>query len=199
MLDCDPNAMAQNVRMVCMGGVDQAKCDHVMDQGAEGKLVRLPENCGKGPFAVVGKSYVHPDQSLPASMKVKLQRRGVAAPTVRGMSIHMDWHTVEPKAGPVNIELLGFNAPGFNGDTSSSLGNKVVQRGFLDTLKNIGKKIVGGVETVGKDIASVATAVATEVKQAATAVATEVKQVATTVGNGKLTYPKYYFRTNCFV
>ena len=43
ILDCDPNAMAQDIRMVC-NSTDIANngCAHLLIGGAEGKLVRLP-------------------------------------------------------------------------------------------------------------------------------------------------------------
>jgi len=46
MLDCDPHALAQNVRLVCQSDdTTTAGCDHLFDQiGAVGKIVRLPEN-----------------------------------------------------------------------------------------------------------------------------------------------------------
>jgi hypothetical protein len=45
ILDCDPNSMAQDIRMVC-NSTDTAisGCAHMMNGGAEGKLVRLPDN-----------------------------------------------------------------------------------------------------------------------------------------------------------
>ena len=45
ILDCDPNAMAQDIRMVC-NSTDTASngCAHMLTGGAEGKLVRLPDN-----------------------------------------------------------------------------------------------------------------------------------------------------------
>jgi hypothetical protein len=45
ILDCDPNAMAQDIRMVC-NSTDTTNngCAHMLNGGAEGKLVRLPPN-----------------------------------------------------------------------------------------------------------------------------------------------------------
>lgn len=182
ILDCDPNAMAQNVRLVCMGGTDQSKCDHLMDQGPAGKLVRLPDNCGKGPFAVVGKAYIHPDQSLPAAMKLSLRKRGVAAPTVRGLSIHMDWHTVKPgRGGPIKIEILGYNTPGRNTDTSLPLNRKkLAERGFFS---DIGNSIVSTAESAGSAVAGAASTVGNAVEGAASTVGDAASQAASTVGN----------------
>ncbi|KAF7794340.1 hypothetical protein EIP86_005474 [Pleurotus ostreatoroseus] len=42
ILDCDPNSMAQDIRVVCTG--DAASCNHIYQGGAVGTLVRLPEN-----------------------------------------------------------------------------------------------------------------------------------------------------------
>lgn len=45
ILSCDANAMAQDIRIVC-NSTDTSNngCSHMMNGGAEGKLVRLPNN-----------------------------------------------------------------------------------------------------------------------------------------------------------
>lgn len=42
MLTCDPESLSQDVRAVCQ--TDGSDCDHVYLNGAEGTIVRLPED-----------------------------------------------------------------------------------------------------------------------------------------------------------
>lgn len=42
ILDCDPNAISQEIRLVCTG--DEETCNHIYQGGCQSTLVRLPEN-----------------------------------------------------------------------------------------------------------------------------------------------------------
>ncbi|KDQ31659.1 hypothetical protein PLEOSDRAFT_1026344, partial [Pleurotus ostreatus PC15] len=67
VLDCDPQAVVQEIRLVCIGGdTEGAGCDHLTSgAGPLDKYVRLPENCSQSPFGRITKYWVHADQSVP--------------------------------------------------------------------------------------------------------------------------------------
>ncbi|KAJ3991125.1 hypothetical protein F5050DRAFT_1581939 [Lentinula boryana] len=121
ILNCSATAMAQDIRLVCMSSdTEAAGCDHLFQSGgAEGKLVRLPENCGMSPFARVVTSYVSGDQSLPANLSARFVKREAngtsnsTPPQVQGLSLDTNFSAVDPsKYGNVNIAIQGANYPG---------------------------------------------------------------------------------------
>ncbi|KAG9219670.1 hypothetical protein CCMSSC00406_0006008 [Pleurotus cornucopiae] len=70
VLDCDKNSLEQEIRLVCRGD-SEASCNHLLEHGdPANKLIRLPEDCGAGPFARVASFGPAEDQSLPAHVEV---------------------------------------------------------------------------------------------------------------------------------
>ncbi|KAJ4488374.1 hypothetical protein J3R30DRAFT_3279916 [Lentinula aciculospora] len=155
ILNCSAIAMAQDIRLVCMSSdTEAAGCDHLFQAGgAEGKLVRLPENCGMSPFARVAQSYVSGDQSLPANISARFIRRNGngTSPQVQGLSLDTNFSAVDPsKYGNINIAIQGANIPGadVNGTlvstTSSRRRRRLISRDLshfvgdaIDSLQNL--------------------------------------------------------------
>ncbi|KAJ3756979.1 hypothetical protein EV360DRAFT_47010 [Lentinula raphanica] len=150
ILNCSATAMAQDIRLVCMSSdTEEAGCDHLFQAGgAEGKLVRLPENCGMSPFARVANAYISGDQSLPSNISARFVRRdgngtsNSTVPQVHGLSLDANFSAVDPsKYGNVNIAIQGANYPGadVNGtliSTSASQRRTRFARGFTDFVGN---------------------------------------------------------------
>ncbi|KIK64055.1 hypothetical protein GYMLUDRAFT_71501 [Collybiopsis luxurians FD-317 M1] len=155
ILNCSSTAMAQDIRLMCMNNdTAAAGCQHLFQGGdAEGKLVRLPENCGMSAFARVAKSYIPDDQSVPADIAARFIRRdgNSSTPQVRGLSLDTNWSAIDPsKYGNVNIAVRGANVPGadVNGTlvptSSSRRRSRLVGRGLtdfvgdaIDSIKNL--------------------------------------------------------------
>ncbi|KAJ7307836.1 hypothetical protein DFH08DRAFT_720040 [Mycena albidolilacea] len=116
ILGCDPNALAQDIRLVCLKDPDDpnSQCPHLYQEiGAVNKIVRLPEDCGASAFARVAKSWVSEDQSIPSSVRRSLVRRDGKVPVVKSLSLDTDFDAVDwSKTGPVNIAIQGVNVPG---------------------------------------------------------------------------------------
>ncbi|KAJ3927693.1 MAG: hypothetical protein NXY57DRAFT_903430 [Lentinula lateritia] len=119
ILNCSATAMAQDIRLVCMSSdTEGAGCDHLFQAGgAEGKLVRLPEDCGMSPFARVAQSYVSGDQSIPAGISARFVRRAGSGnsslPQVQGLSLDTNFSAVDPsRYGNINIAVQGANFAG---------------------------------------------------------------------------------------
>ncbi|KAI0331217.1 hypothetical protein GY45DRAFT_1370196 [Cubamyces sp. BRFM 1775] len=109
IIECDPDAADQDIRLVCQH--PSRGCAHVYRNGAEGTLVRLPENCGPKPFAIVTREWDHDNQSVPE--RFELARRGDAPPpVVKGMALTTSFANIEStRHGIVNLFLVGTSLP----------------------------------------------------------------------------------------
>ncbi|KAJ7708197.1 hypothetical protein B0H17DRAFT_1031883 [Mycena rosella] len=113
ILNCDPNALAQDIRLVCTGAASD--CDHLFQGGATDTLVRLPTSCGASPFARVTRTWVHADQSLPANVARQLARRDDPA-VVQGVAVDTNFDEADPVNGDVNVAISGTTVPGQTGN-----------------------------------------------------------------------------------
>ncbi|KAJ3569321.1 hypothetical protein NP233_g5126 [Leucocoprinus birnbaumii] len=190
ILGCDPNSMAQDIRIVCKNPDSSGGCSKLFDtpstgkaqrtvpsstlpsvsasadvattsgstsiQGAVGKIVRLPENCGKSAFARISKIYVPTDQSIPASIARRLLIRGGTGtkPKVKAISIDMDFQKdTAPKYGPVNFAIVGANYPGATakGNLDTPGSNKKARRSLrrVYAKRGLGDAVDSAVNAVG--------------------------------------------------
>ncbi|KAF9445254.1 hypothetical protein P691DRAFT_785478 [Macrolepiota fuliginosa MF-IS2] len=130
ILGCDPDAMEQDVRAVSGNGTVSASPAAASgvpsgEQGAVGKIVRLPEGvvrvlngnrtqCGKNPFAVIAKAWIPEDQSIPQGVRRRLVTRDGEVPMVKAVKLSVDFGTYgnTSNAQPVNFSIVGANVPG---------------------------------------------------------------------------------------
>ncbi|KAH8810480.1 hypothetical protein DL96DRAFT_541683 [Flagelloscypha sp. PMI_526] len=151
ILECSPDKLAQDIRIVCKSD-DSEKCNHLFDGGAEGKVVRLPENCGQNAFGRIGRAWISEDQTVPQDIARRLVRRAGAPPQVRGLTIDTDFAAGDPNKGEVNFSLQGANFQGAKGDIDVEqsidvrrrdlASNIEVAKKSLDVTKNVlGKRI----------------------------------------------------------
>ncbi|KNZ76532.1 hypothetical protein J132_09954 [Termitomyces sp. J132] len=144
---CSSDELAQDVRLVCNNDDPVAAgCSHLYEgSGAEGKIVRLPESCGKNAFARVARAWIPDDQSIPESISGKIVRRNDSRPQVKALTLDTNFSAVDPsKAGPVNFAVQGANVKGASADIDISSMNGNVERdltGFvgnaIDSIKNL--------------------------------------------------------------
>jgi hypothetical protein len=115
ILDCDPTALTQDIRLVCMNDPEDpdSSCGHLYQNiGAVNKLVRLPESvrasfhvfqsrlkyfiqCGASAFARIAKAWVPADQSIPGSIKSRIVRRDGSEPVVKALTIDTNFDAVD--------------------------------------------------------------------------------------------------------
>ncbi|KAK7049943.1 hypothetical protein VNI00_005373 [Paramarasmius palmivorus] len=114
ILDCSADKLNQDIRLVCQSeDTEAAGCSHLYNEGAENKIVRLPESCGKSAFARVAKAWTPEDQSIPNKVAARVVRRDGKQPTVRALSLDTDFgKTDTSKWGAVNFAIQGANFPG---------------------------------------------------------------------------------------
>ncbi|KAJ7479731.1 hypothetical protein FB451DRAFT_1086295 [Mycena latifolia] len=152
ILGCDPKALSQNIRLVCMNDSDDPNslCAHLyQNTGAVNKIVRLPENCGANAFARVSKAWVPDDQSIPSSINARLVRRDGKPPVVKALAIDTDFDQVDwQKNGKVNIAIQAANIPGAATDIEIP-GSRRARRGSRPRFT-----VTSALGSVATDIAS---------------------------------------------
>ncbi|KAF4610321.1 hypothetical protein D9613_010283 [Agrocybe pediades] len=142
IIDCSPDVLKQDIRLVCKE--DKADdCAKLYDAGAEGKIVRLPENCGSNAFAGILKAYIPQDQNIPDHVARGFQRRDGTLPEVKALKITTDFKSLgtSGKAGSVNFAIRAANVPGASGTLDVPTGlqgrkvSRVYERGLFDIVK----------------------------------------------------------------
>ncbi|KAJ7763197.1 hypothetical protein DFH07DRAFT_813093 [Mycena maculata] len=142
ILTCDPTALSQDIRLVCMSDASDAKCSNLyQNTGAVNKIVRLPENCGSGPFARVANASVSEDQTIPSSIAARLVRRDGTQPLVQTLSLDTNFSAVDySKTGQVNIAIQAANVPGASGTIPippSKRTTRISQRVLQNFVANV--------------------------------------------------------------
>ncbi|KDQ23587.1 hypothetical protein PLEOSDRAFT_162398 [Pleurotus ostreatus PC15] len=151
ILECNPNVMDQEIRLVCETDHEDAAssasgCNHVFDyHGPAHKVVRLPENCGNGPFARIVEMTVAEDQTIPAHAELKIRRRDGAAPLIHTLKIDDNFAAIDAElCGTVQFAFVGATSPGL--DLNSA---------FTDFFwDDVGKWVGDAVHTVGQAIST---------------------------------------------
>ncbi|KAF7368510.1 hypothetical protein MVEN_00174200 [Mycena venus] len=150
ILGCSPDALTQDIRLVCTG--KESMCQHLYEgHGAADTIVRLPENCGKSPFARIQKAWVPADQSIPASIAARMVRRDGSQPQVQAVTLDTNFAAADNnKTGAVNLAIKGVNVPELNdvlnSDTTASqrrsrLNRRGVQSFVADAANSISNAI----------------------------------------------------------
>ncbi|KAJ7033519.1 hypothetical protein C8F04DRAFT_1353684 [Mycena alexandri] len=183
LLDCpaDWSFGSKDVRLVCVADDPTQDCNDVTDGGAVDTLVRLPEDCGTGPFARIATWGVSKDQTIPAgsiaASKLKLRKRG--APPAQIMAATLDWKLGEVPAsrGTVKLELKASNKAATHSQIVSTRNLKHALRALpIDRRFDIGDigsaiagaagSVVDGVKNATADAAAAAGAVVDGAKNA---------------------------------
>ncbi|KAF9471862.1 hypothetical protein BDN70DRAFT_526087 [Pholiota conissans] len=144
ILDCSPDELDQDIRLVCKDTSAQEDCSQLFTAGAEGKIVRLPENCGQNAFALITKSWVPEDQSVPSHISARFTRRG-DTPQVRALTLATKFDSVDmakKTTGDVNFAIQAANVPGASGDLDVStvvnerrMNSRIYRRGLFSFVK----------------------------------------------------------------
>ncbi|KAJ3547983.1 hypothetical protein NM688_g5348 [Phlebia brevispora] len=145
IIECDVNATAQDIRAVCTG--DNSTCSHLYNNGAINTIVRLPESCGKMPFARIASEWTHDNQSLP---------EGLALPngTVRGITLDLNFSQIpEAHHGPVQYYIQGASGVPTNVTTTPPVSDSdLSKRGLGSFFGGIIDKVKDGVNSILQDL-----------------------------------------------
>ncbi|KAF4587078.1 hypothetical protein EYR40_011099 [Pleurotus pulmonarius] len=115
VLDCDPQAVVQDIRLVCKDDdAEGAGCNHLTSgAGPLDKYVRLPESCSQSPFGRIIKYWVHADQSVPEHHRVIRRDNGI--PRVYAIGIDDKFDQIDyTKHGDVRYVAYGVSVPGLD-------------------------------------------------------------------------------------
>ncbi|KAG6862118.1 hypothetical protein C0995_005930 [Termitomyces sp. Mi166 len=136
ILDCSPSVLAQDIRLVCSSDESQSNCNHLFRKnGAVGKLVRLPETCGKSAFARVAQYSVSKDQSIPQAISRSILRRSNTKPLVISLHLDTNFGAIDPSVyGDVSIAIQGTTIPGAPGNFTVVPANE--RRGIFDAIED---------------------------------------------------------------
>ncbi|KAF9493578.1 hypothetical protein BDN71DRAFT_1450045 [Pleurotus eryngii] len=97
ILSCDPQLLTQDIRLVCEDEASEnSPCHHLFEHGGPtNKLVRLPESCGRGPFARIAAAAIASEQSIPGHLAKRFQRRGRGLPNVHTLQLDADFEKID--------------------------------------------------------------------------------------------------------
>ncbi|KDQ34225.1 hypothetical protein PLEOSDRAFT_1032100 [Pleurotus ostreatus PC15] len=165
ILDCDPHALSQEIRLVCQSDdkASDESCSHVFDHwGAVDKIVRLPDGCGASPFARISQAWVAHDQTLPGHVEGRVVRRDGIPPVIHSFKIDTNFDEVDSsKVGDINFAFVGLTSPSpsrdFPSDIDLNFGFAVGQAGQAigQAAETAGKAVAGAADTAFKAVESV--------------------------------------------
>ncbi|RDB30162.1 hypothetical protein Hypma_012361 [Hypsizygus marmoreus] len=139
VLGCSKDALIQDIRLVCNSeDTKVAGCDHLFRRlGKSGKVVRLPENCGKNAFARVARVWEPTDQTVPSDVAGRISRRPGFKPRVKALTLDVNFAAIDPaETGEISITIQGSTAPGYSGNFTVTPPTPR-RRGFWDWIEDI--------------------------------------------------------------
>ncbi|KLO17235.1 hypothetical protein SCHPADRAFT_178608 [Schizopora paradoxa] len=101
--NCTDTTNSQTIQIVCTN--ESKGCGHIFQDGAQDTIVRLPENCGSGPFVRVVNHWVPDDQSVPTSLVTKRAASSNSMSQVHILEIDGNFDQTSGIHGNVTFEL----------------------------------------------------------------------------------------------
>ncbi|XP_006457389.1 hypothetical protein AGABI2DRAFT_212760 [Agaricus bisporus var. bisporus H97] len=159
IIGCDPDKEEQDIKIVCKGidvdgDGDNDGCAHLFatTTTANGKIVRLPPECGKQAFGRIANTWTHTDQTLPPSiskrLNLPLHRRTKHHHKIKGLTIDTQFQkTDRSKFGDVKFAIVGANVPGAKASEDLNV-NELGERKEEFCLFEVGGAIANGAEAV---------------------------------------------------
>ena len=95
------------------------------------------------PFAIVGREWVHQDQSIPASKRSKILRRDGSKPVVKGIALSTNYSAVDASSkGSIQMFIQGSSMPSVanNFVHEPATNGSLSKRGLFDW---VGKSLKG--------------------------------------------------------
>lgn len=103
VVDCSSISAAgiQRARIVCTNDSEDSNCDDVLEGGPEGTVVRMPDGCGPGQYAVVQSISQSSDQRLHAD----LEKRRARSRPVMDLEFSYDFANIKRSDSPVLLRI----------------------------------------------------------------------------------------------
>lgn len=103
VVDCSSISAAgiQKVRILCTNDSEDSNCDDVLDGGLKGTVVRMPDGCGPGQYAIAHSISQSSDQRLHADLE---ERRAGFRP-VMDFEFSYDFANIKRSESPVLLRV----------------------------------------------------------------------------------------------
>ena len=123
-LSCDGlNATGlQTARIACMNDGEDSNCDDILLDGVEGTIVKMPENCGPGQYAVARSLEASHDQSIPGHVLQHGKRESSRA--VMDLTFDYDFNLLKRADEEIYIRIDYSNVFGYWEDIVAADGVK---------------------------------------------------------------------------
>ncbi|KAJ7155586.1 hypothetical protein C8R46DRAFT_1196404 [Mycena filopes] len=109
--ECHPTSdQPQSVLAYCSMVLSTSECSHVMIGGAENTIVKMPQNCGRGPYARVASLTPHPDQNVLSSFH---QSNKPPAEPVYSLQFDYDFAAIPASNGPIYMRADVTDMPDY--------------------------------------------------------------------------------------
>ncbi|KAF7941509.1 hypothetical protein BELL_0234g00160 [Botrytis elliptica] len=115
-LGCPVGKSRQKVRILCNSNSLTSNCHEILEDGVDGTIIKLPEGCGPGTYAVAHSLSLSDNQKLPSIYT------GAANRTVSDLEISYDFGLVKRDAGDVYIRIDYSNLEGYWNAVVNSAG-----------------------------------------------------------------------------
>ncbi|PKY09339.1 hypothetical protein P168DRAFT_324321 [Aspergillus campestris IBT 28561] len=99
----------QKTRLICTTDEEDSNCDDILDGGLEGTVVRMPDNCGPGSYAVAHSLSPSGNQTLPPS----LTKRMASSRKVMDLEFSYDFTLMKRSDEKVQLRVDYSNLPGY--------------------------------------------------------------------------------------
>ncbi|KIJ35888.1 hypothetical protein M422DRAFT_51308 [Sphaerobolus stellatus SS14] len=178
--------------MVCDGTPAQvALCNHVYEKGANNTVLRLPNNCAKGPFARVKSTFVPTNETIPGTILAEMQHDPNSVVVVRGLVLDYDFKSILESKGKLNFAITSTNAA-HPVDAVSSAASVILSKesnpdlpckAMLDATSAIASVATQAASAAEKGANNAASAVASVTTEGASAVKDGATQAASVVAS----------------
>jgi hypothetical protein len=110
----------QTVQIYCTNDGEDSNCDQVLEGGLEGTIVRMPDNCGPGQYAVAHSLKESTSQDLPSH----LTRRAAPTRPIMDLEFSYDFGLMKRTDEKVYLRIDYSNQPGYWNTIVDSPGEK---------------------------------------------------------------------------
>ncbi|KAH7633186.1 family 18 glycosyl hydrolase [Sordaria sp. MPI-SDFR-AT-0083] len=128
LYDCDdrPHEERRTVKAVCTDESDSSNCDDIFLGQVESTIVKMPDGCGPGKYAVAVSMTPSTDHEIPGVLGKHLEKRGISTPRVYDFTYDYDYSPIVKRGDKrVKIRIDYSTDPGYWAEiVAAQPGNK---------------------------------------------------------------------------
>jgi hypothetical protein len=116
-LDCDKakGEDRQTVRYICLNSGPDSNCDDMLLGGIEGTILKMPDSCGPGTYAVAHQVQISPDQTRPSRLEE-------ADGPVMELTFDYNFGLVKRNSGDIYFRIDYSSVPSYWSDIVNTTG-----------------------------------------------------------------------------